>query len=181
MPSLRQEIRIKRRQLDSRQRYRDGKRLCYQVCKFARLRSQHHIAVYLNFDGELSTRFLINKLKQLGHRVYLPILFKGKLKFARDNKRRYRNCFGIEEPRGQLLNAKQLTFVFMPLVAFDPQCNRLGMGGGFYDKSFAFRKQKKSPKLYGLAFDCQCVDQLATNPWDVPLDGILTPTRFYQR
>ena len=63
----------------------------------------------------------------------------------------------------------------MPLVGFDEQGTRLGMGGGFYDRSFAFRRQRRhwtGPQLLGLAHGCQKVSQLPTAPWDIPLDGI---------
>ena len=66
-------------------------------------------------------------------------------------------------------------------VGFDKNKNRLGMGGGFYDKTLSFhlkRKNYRVPKLFGLAFDCQEVDLLESKPWDVPVDGIVTPTRF---
>ena len=55
------------------------------------------------------------------------------------------------------------------------------MGGGFYDKTLSFKLKSKNyqvPKLFGLAFDCQEVDYLDSKPWDVPVDGIVTPTRF---
>ena len=71
--------------------------------------------------------------------------------------------------------------ILMPLVGFDKHKNRLGMGGGFYDKTLSFHNKLKEfrvPKLFGLAFDSQEVDQLTSQPWDVPVDGIVTPSRF---
>ena len=69
----------------------------------------------------------------------------------------------------------------MPLVAFDSKKNRLGMGGGFYDKTLTFKRQttSRTPKLYGLAFDCQLVEKLPTKPWDIALDKIITPNNIY--
>ena len=69
----------------------------------------------------------------------------------------------------------------MPLVGFDANKNRLGMGGGFYDKTLRFHTKLKNfrvPKLFGLAFDAQEVSRLSSQPWDVRIDGIVTPTRF---
>ena len=74
-----------------------------------------------------------------------------------------------------------MNLILMPLVGFDKHKNRLGMGGGFYDKTLSFKtKQVKfnKPKLFALAFNCQEVVQLEAKPWDVPVDGIITPTRF---
>ncbi len=71
----------------------------------------------------------------------------------------------------------------MPLVGFDQFKNRIGMGGGFYDRTLSFKKRQqnyKNPKLVGLAFDCQEVAKLNAEPWDVPLDAVVTPTTIYQ-
>ena len=86
----------------------------------------------------------------------------------------------VKEPKnGRKLFIYQLDMVCMPLVGFDRQCHRLGMGGGFYDRSLANNKNPKLTKL-GLAHDCQQVDVLANQPWDIPLDGVLTPTHYWQ-
>jgi 5-formyltetrahydrofolate cyclo-ligase len=69
--------------------------------------------------------------------------------------------------------------VLTPLVAFDEQHNRIGMGGGYYDRSFAFLKNRKQliqPKLIGLAFDCQRVEKITANPWDIRLYSVITET-----
>ena len=93
-----------------------------------------------------------------------------------------KNRFGIDEPiYTPQLGAHQMDLILMPLVGFDKYKNRLGMGGGFYDKTLSFHSKRlnyRVPKLFGLAFDCQEVDHLDSKPWDVPLDGIVTPTRF---
>ena len=97
-------------------------------------------------------------------------------------KKYRKNKFGIDEPiYSPYRGAHRMDIILMPLVGFDKHKNRLGMGGGFYDKTLSFHKQLKNfrvPKLFGLAFDSQEVDKLITQPWDVPLDGIITPTRF---
>ena len=93
-----------------------------------------------------------------------------------------KNRFGIKEPIStDIINADQLDILFMPLVGFDKDKNRIGMGGGFYDRTLAFKKQQKmakNPKLIGLAFDCQQVEQLEVQEWDVPLDVIITPSQI---
>ncbi|BBN82699.1 hypothetical protein PA25_26840 [Pseudoalteromonas sp. A25] len=76
----------------------------------------------------------------------------------------------------------ELDYLLMPLVAFDHLGNRLGMGGGYYDKTLAryYKEHMKKPELIGLAHDCQKVEQLPTEAWDVPLQQIITPSKFYQ-
>jgi 5-formyltetrahydrofolate cyclo-ligase len=72
----------------------------------------------------------------------------------------------------------------MPLVGFDANCNRLGMGGGFYDRTLAYlrlRRCWRRPLLIGIAHECQRVERLETNTWDVPLDLVVTEERIYRR
>ncbi len=141
-----------------------------------------HIAIFTPNDGEIDTKNTINFLIKQGRSVYLPILVGEKLKFAKMGRRYRKNKFGIDEPIfSPLLGANRMDLILMPLVGFDKNKNRLGMGGGFYDKTLSFHLKPsnyKVPKLFGLAFDCQEVDLLKSKPWDVPVDGILTPTRF---
>ena len=125
----------------------------------------------------------------MGKRVYLPVLShlrQDHLLFApyapgdalRDNR------FGIPEPVVPLretLDLKSLDLVLMPLVAFDGQGNRLGMGGGFYDRSFAFLRRRRhwlKPRLVGLAFDFQRAASLPHADWDVPMQGVITESGF---
>jgi 5-formyltetrahydrofolate cyclo-ligase len=116
---------------------------------------------------------------------YLP----GRLWFVRywrDDPMR-RNRFGIPEParRGrQLCPARTLNLVLLPLVGFDAGCNRIGMGKGYYDRSFAFlraRQHWQRPLLIGLAHECQRIETIAPRPWDVPLDAVVTERRIYWR
>jgi 5-formyltetrahydrofolate cyclo-ligase len=112
----------------------------------------------------------------------LPKLAGEKLKFVKMGKFFRKNRFGIEEPIfSPLLGAHRMDVILMPLVGFDKHKNRLGMGGGFYDKTLSFHNKLKKfrvPKLFGLAFDSQEVDRLNSQPWDVKVDGIVTPSRF---
>jgi len=113
----------------------------------------------------------------------LPILDDKSLKFAKIGKNFRKNRFGIKEPIStDIISAEQLDIIFMPLVGFDSNKNRIGMGSGFYDRTLSFKKQQqnfKNPKLIGLAFDCQQVEQLEVQEWDVPLDVIITPSKIY--
>ena len=113
----------------------------------------------------------------------MPVLIGKSLKFAKIGKNFRKNRFGIDEPIStEILNANQMNIIFIPLVGFDEFKNRIGMGGGFYDRTLAFKKRQqnyKNPKLYGLAFDCQQVEKLETQDWDVPLDAIITPGKIH--
>lgn len=70
---------------------------------------------------------------------------------------------------------------FLPLVAFDAKGRRLGMGGGFYDRAFAFKNKYKrlGPMLIGLAHSIQEVESLDVEHWDIPLDAIVTEKKVF--
>jgi len=86
------------------------------------------------------------------------------------------NRYGIPEPDlapASLIAPKDLTLVLLPLLGFDRLGHRLGMGGGYYDRSFAFRHDLAAPPtLIGVAYACQEVDALGRDEWDVPLDAL---------
>ena len=168
--------------MDQPTRKKLGRKLLYQCQKNAVFRNAKHIAIFLPNDGEIETTDIINFLLSQGYIVYLPKLAGEKLKFVRMGKFFRKNRFGIEEPIfSPLLGAHRMDVILMPLVGFDKHKNRLGMGGGFYDKTLSFHNKLKKfrvPKLFGLAFDSQEVDRLNSQPWDVKVDGIVTPSRF---
>ena len=182
MKEIRKELRKVRKSIDAPTRKKKGKKLLYQCQKNAIFRNAKHIAIFTPNDGEIETLDTINFLTNQGYFVYLPILVKERLKFSKIGKFYRKNRFGIDEPIfSPLKGAHKMDIILMPLVGFDKNKNRLGMGGGFYDKTLSFHTKLKSfrvPKLYGLAFDAQEVGHLTSKPWDVPVDGIVTPTRF---
>jgi len=89
-----------------------------------------------------------------------------------------KNRFGIWEPAiGTIISPKAIDVVITPLAAFDEQRNRVGMGGGYFDRCFAFlahRRQWLRPKLIGVAFNCQKVEKIVPNPWDIRLYRVFT-------
>lgn len=94
------------------------------------------------------------------------------------------NRYGILEPRLNVLDvlpANQLDVICTPLVAFDGSGQRLGMGGGYYDRTLApWYQSGNGAKPVGIAHDCQRVETLPVEAWDVPLPEILTPSRHWQ-
>jgi 5-formyltetrahydrofolate cyclo-ligase len=92
------------------------------------------------------------------------------------------NRWGVKEPAlkaQRCLKPAQLDLVILPLVVFDQEGHRLGMGKGFYDRAFAFRCQTQGkPFLLGLAHECQLAGQLLpVAAWDVDLDAVATVAR----
>lgn len=149
------------------------------------LRWRHHdYACFLPADGEIDTTGLIESIWRRNRRVWLPCVRGPLLRFRlyRRGMAMQRGAFGILEPsRGRLCSARDLDLVLTPLVVFDSAGQRMGMGGGFYDRTFAFLRDRtrwRQPKLFGVAFGCQEVDAVPVEHWDVPLDGMLTDEGF---
>ena len=177
---LRQQIRKTRANLTALQQQQAEDSITQQALALIEERNAQHIALYLSFDGEISTDKLIKILWAQGKQVYLPVLHPfnpNHLLFLRylPDIPMLKNKFGIWEPKLNVQNVlplDELDILFTPLVAFDKQGNRLGMGGGFYDRTL--QHWQKSPFIpVGLAHQCQQVEQLPTEAWDVPLHQIL--------
>ena len=177
---LRQQIRKTRANLTALQQQQAEDSITQQALELIEERNAQHIALYISFDGEISTDKLIKILWAQGKQVYLPVLHPfnpNHLLFLRylPDIPMLKNKFGIWEPKLNVQNVlplDELDILFTPLVAFDKQGNRLGMGGGFYDRTL--QHWQKSPFIpVGLAHQCQQVEQLPTEVWDVPLHQIL--------
>lgn len=153
-------------------------------------RRSDHIAFYLPNDGEIDLRPVIERAWAMGKHCYLPVLspaFHNRLWFARylPDTRLAPNQFHIPEPVSrwrEMRPAWALDLVLTPLVAFDCQGNRLGMGGGFYDRTLAFLQQRqcwRRPLLVGTAYEFQRVTALPQQPWDVPLQAVVTEAAWH--
>lgn len=154
------------------------------------------IGLYWPADGELDPLPLLRLADGLGKQCYLPVLspirvgaLRNKLLFARHlpTQRIQANRFGIPEPRGRgrhLARPIALDLLIVPLVGFDDHCNRIGMGGGFYDRTLAYLRHHKHwrrPRLLGLAHECQRITAITRQPWDIRLDAIVTEARLYSK
>ncbi len=184
---LRQHIRSLRRSLSAAQQQQASLDLVQQLLPRPEVQQAQHIALYLTNDGELDTTPLIQALWQQGKSLYLPLLHPvvpGYLVFQlyTPDSLLKPNQFGIGEPElncSLLCPVSELDLMFTPLVAFDSQGQRLGMGGGFYDRTLSqLDSTVRKPQLIGLAHDCQHVETVPVEAWDIPLPAICTPSRF---
>jgi 5-formyltetrahydrofolate cyclo-ligase len=184
---LRQRLRRTRRALDEATRVELSARCCEFVRGSRFYRRATNIACYVPFDGEASPEPLVAQALADGKNVFLPLVGSRKpqpLRFARvDAKTKLRiNRYGIPEPdptHAQLIEPRWLDLVIVPLVAFDVAGNRLGMGSGFYDRTFQFLAHRRTwikPRLVGFAFDVQQVSALQPSAWDIPVHAVATET-----
>jgi 5-formyltetrahydrofolate cyclo-ligase len=186
--ALREHLRQSRRSMPRREREQACKRLAARVTRERAVRDATRIGAYLASDGETDVGLLIDWALAQGKHVYLPIIRTDRhLDFARfrHGTRLVANRFGILEPARagrELISPRRLDVVLTPLVGFDACAHRLGMGGGYYDRSFAALNSWRSwprPRLLGIAFDCQRVCALDMAPWDVPLWRVITESSRY--
>ena len=178
---LRRELRIRRSSLSASERIAAAESLAGRLLGLPFAPGSGYVAGYWAMDGEIALHAWQLKLPR--ECIYcLPVLVEERLHFApwRPGDALHSNQFGIPEPdvaASSLLEAQQMAMVVAPLVGFDVRGHRLGMGGGWYDRSFAFRQQHKPPPwLVGAAFDIQRIDALEAAPWDVSLDAVCTET-----
>jgi len=183
---IRQQIRQRRRALTPEQQTQFALHAADRMMAYPPVLLAQTVAVFLSFDGELDTRPLIDQLWRAGKRVYLPVLHPfspGNLLFLHyhPSSDLVVNRLNIREPKldvRDVLPLSQLDVLVTPLVAFDAAGQRLGMGGGFYDRTLQnWRRHRLQP--VGYAHDCQQVDALPTEQWDIPLPAVITPSKTW--
>jgi 5-formyltetrahydrofolate cyclo-ligase len=183
--ALRRRIRKQRAALHPDQLTHASLKASAKMSELPHYRRAKRIAAYIASNGELDPLPVLVDAYAMGKSCYLPRLhpfLKGRMWFIawKPGDVLVPNRFGILEPRlrkGARIPNWMLQHVLVPLVAFDEQMNRLGMGQGFYDRAFAFtryRKRWKGPFLCGFAHSFQQTTGLSSHPWDVPLDAVVT-------
>ena len=189
-PQLRRKLRQARRALTGSQQRQAAHGLYRQLAQHALFRRARHLSLYLPTDGEIDPRLLLRAAQRRGKATYLPVLSawpRTKMVFQRirPGEKLRPNRFRILEPRANPARQRKiwtLDLVLLPLVGFDQEGGRLGMGGGFYDRSLAYLARRQSwrkPTLLGLAHECQKVERLDQASWDVPLQGTVTDRQWY--
>jgi 5-formyltetrahydrofolate cyclo-ligase len=188
-------IRQRREALSPQERQRISQQVCQRVLSSDYFHQATEIALYLAAKGEVEAQSLIECALEQDKRIYLPALDpedKNRMHFVRyqAQDKLILNRFGMPEPElaeDRVIPATKLDLVLCPLVAFDEQANRIGMGGGFYDRYFAFKNTQENkakdvttpPLLVGLAYDFQKVRAIEPAPWDVPMSAVVSEKQIY--
>lgn len=187
--ALRKCLRQTRRDISPAQRQAAALAIAARLTRMPEFLNSRHLGIYSANDGEVDPIIAVGRARRLNKQIYFPCISGRSLNFSvhRVGERMRRNRFGIAEPfaklqQGNYLRAKSVRpdLLLLPLVGFDTRCRRLGMGGGYYDRYLAACK-KPAPICIGLAFECQRVQKIPIQPWDVALDAIVTEARIYRK
>ena len=180
METVRRTLREQRRSLDPAARHAASVAACALVRPL--LAAATSIGAYVAIAGELDPAPLVDWAWSRSVPVYVPKITAGRsMVFAPWDAGggRQVGAFGVPEPTAEapVRAAARLAAVLVPLVAFDRSGTRLGTGAGFYDRAFAFRHDQprgSEPLLIGLGYSWQELATIDRQPWDVPLDYIVT-------
>ncbi|MCW5589766.1 MAG: 5-formyltetrahydrofolate cyclo-ligase [Legionellales bacterium] len=189
LSQLRQHLIQQRLQLSQQAILLASQQVAERVSQLKDYQQANHLAAYCAVNNEIDPRSLIQQAWLQQKTVYLPVLNPNRSKqllFSpfNDHHILQKNHLNIPEPQNDqnvFQEASCLDLVITPLVACDTAGHRIGMGGGFYDATFAFLNKTSSAKpiLLGIAYDFQIIEKIIPNEWDVDLDIIVTPTRIF--
>ncbi len=183
---MRQANRKRRGALSPQQLQAAAEALAHRIIELDVYVRSTKLAVYFAVNGEIGLDVVIDHALAAGKQVFLPNLDQNHCAFHRTsvNRKCASTSFACRNPTSamsEMLQPDQLDLVLAPLVVFDENRNRIGMGGGFYDRSFAMRKaiEVTEPVLIGVAHELQKVDEIIPQEWDVRLDSVVTDQAIY--
>lgn len=186
--TLRSSLREKRQELSPEQQETAAVSLFSMLGNQDFFRVAQRIAFYQVADGEIDPRMLLDLALSEGKSCFLPVIQQDNPEFVSfapydANTELVPNKWGIAEPpASEVISPTNFDVVFVPLVGFSKDCFRLGMGKGFYDRTFSFKifNRRSSPMLVGLAHESQLVDSFPVESWDVRLDAVATEKKIYR-
>lgn len=179
---LRAQLRAQRRALTPAERARASVLVARNINRYLDLHAGARVGLYCALGDELDSEPLFALARRRGWRIYVPRIERArlsrKMRFVAAGGREQRNRLGILEPQvARAIGARWLDVVLVPLVGFDVHGMRLGMGGGFYDRAFAYRRWRRAwrgPRLVGIAYAFQQVAPILAAQHDVHLDAVVT-------
>lgn len=184
---MREKLLALRRQVPPNDRIIKARSLTAIVTQLSSYQSAKNIAIYWSTTEEINTQPLIQAIHDASKNCYLPLLNNNILIFQRVKSATTLqvNKYNIYEPKPaphQQITLANLDIVFLPLVGFDNNKYRLGMGGGYFDRTFSFIKKENlaKPLLIGLSYAIQQVAVLPTDTWDLQLDAVVTEQSYLQ-
>lgn len=183
---IRKNFRFLRHKLSVKKKITYTMQFTEKTLHFLLKKKAKKIALFISIDNEINTYFLINKLLKYNKKIYLPTLnssHPNKLIFVNYTSQMNLklNKINFFEPSNFTYQCKlkNLDIIILPVVAFDKYGYRLGMGGGFYDRTLQNYKKYSFIRL-GIAYDFQYIKFLPRDPWDIPLSYLITPKKIWK-
>lgn len=183
---LRKKYILVRQHLSQETKNKESQGLVKQLLKTSFYQKAQYIAVYIATKNEISLQPIIQECWKDKKKTYLPTIQNSHLLFVEYSQQTslIKNKYNILEPQqSSSIKTSMLDLVLMPLVTIDKHGNRLGMGQGFYDKTFHFLNNKPRPKkpfLIGVSYESQNHPAIPNTPLDIPCNAILTHKTFYR-
>jgi len=181
---IRTEKKLARSKLSEKYINTASKSICEYLLKLSHYKNSTKIGCYVSTRYEVQTESIISSIHEDEKKLFLPkIKPNSEMDFVQTGKKTQfnRNKYGIKEPESNYISIEsKLDLVVVPLIAFDVNKNRIGMGGGYYDRKFEklnrnkYDMQNSEPILIGLGFDCQKTEEIKTEKWDVKLTSVIS-------
>lgn len=185
---LKKEYREKGRQiraaLSAETRVEKSKKIERRLFQWIPFMMAENISVFMSFRDEVETPHLIDLMRVMGKRVYLPIVDNETNELLLSLFHGYdeleESALGVLEPRrnpSRIKGPEVLDFILVPGLLFSKNGYRVGYGGGYYDRLLT----KLSPEIprVGICFEEQVVDYVPTEPFDEKLDAVVTDQNIY--
>lgn len=183
---IRAEGRAARSNLSAEERRHASEIICRRVTASRMFEEADTVACYIGVNAEVATQPIFERAYAEKKRIFVPVTKRNRPLSFREilpESVLATAPLGLLEPvNGEEIQPSELDLVITPLVAFDDQRNRVGMGGGYYDRTFSFvaqRNENSKPLLVGVAFECQKAQKITPNPWDIRLFRVITEIASY--
>lgn len=182
--ALRNTIKQIRQRLPHEYHMKISRKVCSRIRNLREYRYAKRIGLYFAVNGEIDLEPIWRTAPYQGKFCYFPVINEDGITLsflpATPATPFALNRYGIPEPevsRDQAISLIDLDIIFVPLVAFDTHCTRLGMGAGYYDRTFA----QLQANLFGVAYQFQQVDYIQPYPWDIPMNAVITQNGIQRR
>jgi 5-formyltetrahydrofolate cyclo-ligase len=175
-PELRRHYRVQRKLCTMDERVLADRAAQLRVIEHPKFQAADRVALYRAYDGEVSTEFIAEKATYLGKEVLYARIMKNRgLEFV--HAREWTESrFGLPTPLGDPMHLANNDLIVVPGVVFDRTGNRIGFGGGYYDRAI----HVESAWPMGLAYNTQVIDRLIAEEWDAPVSTLVTESMVYE-
>lgn len=180
--TLRTQLRQRRDALPPHQCQAHSHAICEHLLAHPFYKNANTLGAYWAIGNEVDLSALIEQAHADGKRIALPRINGTVMKFHLYTPEQTQiNTYGITEPLDtcEVIPRSEMDAVIMPLVGFDAQGHRIGMGGGFYDRYFSDQKTATTPLRLGVAYEVQRTEQIKSNAWDIHLHTTITEANTY--